>query len=201
MLKTKLQNFYKVISNEFWRIFQKRTKVEYIARKINPDYWEIKEDFDSNQVPADVLSDLRTKENSLSVWQCEPNREAAFLTAIAIVAPDSKDGSGLSTGATILLLKKSDLAKGGLEFKNEPGKSAFLEANSRHNDIVKLDITKLCHFAKIAWEIYLNGEEEKEYFIFSLEDLKQPILDYIKDGKIDKRKLSTRFKNSLNIKD
>lgn len=154
----------------------------YVARKIQVERWDATLYTSGNaDVRVDSLTGrcLETKEEQLSVWLCKNEKEDVAQIALALATNFTlkKD-----EGMYIVLLRKDVLEKEGFTFDNSEGNSKVADLNSRHFDIVDLDIPKLL---RIATEITRNVRQDSYLFPFTKREVAEILQRAIEDKRVD----------------
>ena len=128
----------------------------FLARKITRAKWNPKVELSASEIPADAVTvDLKTTENSLSVWRCgigrmEQVEEAALAIAAAGDRVDKLD---------IVWFTDDDLRADGQTLKDTKGKTPVTDLIDRHVDVSRLDYVRL---GKVARRV-VTAIEEKRY--------------------------------------
>ena len=122
----------------------------FLARKISRPKWNQHPDLAEGELRADaVTADLRTGDNTLSVWRCGDNeatekdvQEAALAMASIMDRADTID---------LAWLDKDELEQSGHIVRQTDGETNVTDLLSHHYDICALDYTRLGDIAsKIA---------------------------------------------------
>ena len=128
----------------------------FLARKISLSKWEkskwAENGFPDGEIPADTITaDLRTKDNTLSFWQCGEGEsgeldDAALALATAADRVDKID---------IVWVSEDDLSTDGQRSVRTEGRTHVTELIERHVDITSLDhvrLGRLAHRIAVAIE-------------------------------------------------
>jgi hypothetical protein len=116
-----------------------------LLRKITKPKWFDTPWLPAGEVPADALVDLRTQQNTLSVWRVDPG-EANLSAVIAALA--SNQTTRVDKFDYVLL--DDEVVTGlGIQCVKTEGDSPHLDANSTwHFDLVELTATKVVGLAR-----------------------------------------------------
>lgn len=152
----------------------------FLFRAVKKNRWDLEESSDwvaEGDVPADWITDLKTSNNTLSVWLVDDEKTnleriiAAFATTRDRIAQ-----------VEYILFDPKLLIPIDIEIQKIHGNSADEGANDFHHDLVKLSGTKLINLAKMIAE---NCEFVRVY----PKEVLQLIRASVDAGKIDKRGL------------
>ena len=117
-----------------------------LLRIISKQKWLAPPWLPSEELPADPLSDLRTSENSLSVWLVSD--EESLERVIASLAakrnkPDKFD---------YVLIDYDDVGELGITISQEAEETADPEIAPLHHDLVYLTVNTVTALAHLIWE-------------------------------------------------
>ena len=116
----------------------------FLARSITRSKWEAKNGLQPGEIPADAITgDLRTKENSLSFWLCEPNDQEE-LNDVALAISATRDSVAK---IELVWLEREELEASGQFFDETPGQTPVLDLVDRHLDLRRLDGERLGRLA------------------------------------------------------
>ena len=111
----------------------------FLARKITRAKW-VSADLDSGEVPADaVTADLRTKNNTLSFWQCGDGTEEELNEAVLALAAAGQRVENID----IVWLSHDELRADGQRLNITAGLTPVAELVERHVDLSFLDYVRL----------------------------------------------------------
>lgn len=115
-------------------------------------------------VPADPLGDLATTQNTLSVWQVEPDRSnlERVVRAVAI-------GKQKVADAGWVLFDSDLLEPLGIAVKDVPGATKDAHANQWHRDLVDLSGSKLVALARAIFDHGESGTITKKRMVDLIE--------------------------------
>ena len=128
----------------------------------------------SDDVPADSVGDIQTRDNLLSEWEVEEDRSNILRVVRAIAI-----GSDRIDDAGYVLFDSRRLADCGIELKVTEGSTADTNINSRHRDLV-LSRKKLVALAAL----FLRHGELGE--IMKLE-LQASVIEDIQNGELPEK--------------
>lgn len=167
----------------------------FLVRRIQVAKWQkILNSKNPNDSCADAITNcLRTKENTLSVWQIEDlgQLENAILALIT-----SSQQTNLST-LNIVIIDGDTLQNENLEIVESEGDTMAKFLRDTHRDIANLTYSRL---GKVK-DIILNclESESENYRIFTRKDLKLILQTAITEGKVDKDNLNQELLKDANI--
>ena len=106
---------------------------------------------------ADVLNDLRTKGNKLSVWHIDVDRSNLQQAIVALAA--NRD---YITNLDYVLLEESTLSALDIRIEDSPGETPDDGANNWHCEIVELSLEKLMQLVEVIKEADHERVTEKK---------------------------------------
>jgi hypothetical protein len=166
--------------------------VALLLRKIRKGRW-YKEHQPSwlctDDIPADPLGDLVTRENRLSLWYIDDDK-ANLQDVVAAMAANADNVSNFDYA----LLDLEAVLSLGLKVASTEGGSPNKDANSRwHRDVIELSSSKLGQLAKLFYQKGQRGRVQER-------KVRKMILTSLDRGdKIDKSKLSSSMIHSLRL--
>lgn len=120
-----------------------------ILRKVKKAFW-IKHSFDwleSNSTQADSLNDLRTSDNTLSVWQVDDDK-TNLERIIAALASNCDYISNFD----YILLDMKEIERYGFSIENTEGNSSDDDLNDKyHIDIKELSARKIYELSELIY--------------------------------------------------
>ncbi len=122
----------------------------FLARKISLAKWERPSGWPPGEIRSDAITaDLRTVDNSLSLWECGCANDAELDDVVLALA------SALDHVSTvdIVWFHKSELQSACLQYKKTDGNTNVTELKGKHIDVYELDYTRLgkvAHFIPAA---------------------------------------------------
>lgn len=127
-------------------------------------------------IPADAISDLRTKDNKLSVWAV--NSVAEIDDIVVALALGRDNVSKLS----LITIDDTNLPPMGISLDNEKGEAPGLceEILSKHHNLVELDYWRIGFFADYLLTL-VQADQLKTY---TRNDVKNLLTRYKDNGKI-----------------
>ena len=96
-----------------------------------------------------VTRDLRTDENALSVWCCDPALLATFDNVVIALASNREKVDRLD----IVILNADDLIQANLSILEKPGNTPADTLNSNHRDVAGFTLTSLVEFARLVHHV------------------------------------------------
>ncbi|MCY4209919.1 MAG: hypothetical protein OXE97_02540 [Gammaproteobacteria bacterium] len=127
----------------------------FLARKITRAKWESQHELSADEIPADAItSDLRTRGNSLSFWQCGIAERGQLDEAVLAIAA----GRDSVEKVEIIWLAEDELEADGQTLKNTEGRTPVTGLSRSHVDVCGLDYVRL---GKIAHGIVRALKEER----------------------------------------
>jgi hypothetical protein len=151
----------------------------YLARKIARAKWEPKGAFGPDAIRADALTGgcLRTRDDKLSVWECDGRRDDVLQVALALIAT----ADHVET-LHIVVVDEGELREQGLAVEQTDGLTPVGDLRSRHRDIVNLDMTRICKVAElIAGKV--RGQEDA-CFRFVRKELEEIVRRAVLQGRV-----------------
>ena len=137
-------------------------------------------------VPADILGDLFTEDNALSLWSIEDDVANLHLVLAALAA-----GRDRLANLDYVLFDMDLVDSLALDMKTSEGKTLLKEANSNwHRDLLRLSASGL---AGLAERIFQEGQTWR----VPQKDVKDILNVRIQDGSIDKASLSANLLEKL----
>lgn len=109
------------------------------AKWIAPNHWKV------GDIPADVLTDLRTSENGLSVWKIDADK--SNLDSAVIAAASNRDRLDKLDYA---IFDETVLSPLGIRCTKSDGNSPHQSANvTMHRDLTELTVEKVAGLAAV----------------------------------------------------
>ena len=159
-------------------------------RVINPAYWpdedEINNEIDINNLGANTITqELRTKDNTLSLWAVEDPQDVV----LAMISNASRIDD-------MCTLKIDDhiLSNSNLEVVNESANSRIKDLNDFHYNIKNLTYKKLADVSKVIIEA-LKKEENLE--IFTKNDIIIILKNAITNGRLTMKSLPKSIRQEI----
>lgn len=144
-------------------------------------------------VPGDTLSELKTKDNKLSVWLANTQEDIEDAVAALSLSRDNADR------LCLLLLDEKRLSEIDIEVKfDEEGdaQGASEEILKKHRNLIELDHKRLGLLAEYMIEQASDSNNRKTY----TESNVRSILEKYKDTKIESKKVKDNISKKLNWK-
>ena len=129
-----------------------------LARKITHAKWQPKSGISDGKISADAITaDLRTQDNSLSLWECgyattEDVEAVALTLAIA--------GNQIAK-IDIVWFSDDELRAGGVRISQTPGRTPIAEMSRRHYDAQNLDYEQLGYVADCVAKALSNDQYKR----------------------------------------
>lgn len=147
---------------------------------------ELTRDLPKGELPADILGDLKTKDNALSVWQVEANGSNLERVVAAILASKQTIQK-----FDYLLVEKQVVEESGFEIAQVKGRSPDEEAAKLwHFDIRRLSVSALGRLAGILYNSGHCGRKLES-------DLTSCLRDSISKGHVSPSELHQDMQNRL----
>jgi len=166
--------------------------MSYLVRKITRGKWLSDKTKDN---PFDISSDaitadLRSRGNTLSVWEVE--QEADIKEAVIALATA---GDRLDT-IDVVWIPKNELQEKQIECIDTPGNTPIKTLQNTHIDLSSMNYFKIGLFA----ESIINNIAAKRIKRYSAGDLKKLFKAAIQDGTLSKADLSEKIQETLEPK-
>lgn len=139
------------------------------------------------EVPADLLSDLNTRENSLSIYEIEDD-ESNVDRIIAAIASTRNQFAIIDYA----VFGSDIINKLNIQINSAIGATPDTEVNNLHKDLINLTASKLSDLAK---EILKKGQFNRR----GLKGVKTLIKDGLNNGNIEKTKINKGLMKKLKI--
>lgn len=143
----------------------------FYLRRIEPILWEGKQNLDAVSV-----SDLKTEDNDLSVWEINDMDELEEVgLTIAMTKSSLKDFN-------VVILEDKELTKLGLKITSQPGTSRFAEKNGSHKNI---SVPTFWEIGYLSEYIHNQLHDEKNFHYFAEPELKETLYKVAKNGSMN----------------
>ena len=164
--------------------------MSYFVRKFAKPKWTRTAINDNPfDIPSDVIcSDLKTADNTLSVWEIED--ETKLEDAVLAI---TSGGDRLDT-IDIIWIEKREIEMKGVSYKQSPGDTPIKQFVDTHVDLCQLSYYKIGLVAESISEKVARDVQIKRY---TQTDLKKIYKSAISNGIIDKDSLKSGISNSL----
>lgn len=162
----------------------------YLARKVTISKWKAREDLAEGEISADAITaDLRTKDNALSLWQCEfPSKEKSEDAILALAAAgDHLDKMDL------VWLTSDALHADSQQYVRTDGETLVADLAERHFDVKRLDYVRL---GKVA-NCVMGAIAEGKCCRFSKSSVKSLLLSAVRQNRIQLSSLKKGVKEEL----
>lgn len=143
---------------------------------------------------GDAISDLRTKENKLSVWKADSQKD---IDDAAVALALNRDNI---QKLSYVLLDEKELSKMEIEisYVNIPGDVACIKDKDllkKHRDLIDIDYWRLGFLAEYMQKLVIKNINVKT---FTVNDIKNLLFNYKKNDIIDTEKVKNSLKEQLN---
>lgn len=117
----------------------------YLARSASPQKWKSEKAALVGKVPADaVFADMRTTDNRLSFWVCDPTQEQSLVQTVLAVATAKDNVQRLD----LVWISEEELAKSDIATEATAGETPAKSLAKDHRDLIDLDLDKLYGLSK-----------------------------------------------------
>ncbi len=118
----------------------------FLARKITRAKWSPKKGISTKEISADAITaDLRTRDNNLSFWKCDPtSNESIENVALAIAATGERVDK-----VELVWISDDKLPDDCKTLKNTEGETPVTDLAKQHFDLCELDYVRLGKVAHI----------------------------------------------------
>jgi hypothetical protein len=129
--------------------------------------WEQDKDKKINDLSSDIITGcLRTKENTLSLWELSEETEVEIDKAILALSSNRDSVQRLD----YIIVPDEYLVKYSLKVKNSPGRSPYKDFNDRHFDIINVNYYLLGQVSSMILDIMNNEGKIKRVHQQKIED-------------------------------
>jgi|GEM_PF-960105 len=165
--------------------------MSFFIRKISRAKWETEGRFASGQIPADaVTADLRTRNNSMSLWHIDKPSNDNELCDIALAFVAAADRIETMDLAWV---DKEFFESNRIIIESSDGRTPVVSLRQYHADAINVDLTRLSAVATgIAAAIKIN-----QYKRFTKRELKKIIVDAIDKELISIDVLNQKVKEEI----
>lgn len=143
---------------------------------------------------GDAISDLRTRSNTISVWQTDDLTARNIDPIIAILAMNCDSLEKI----VYVVLEENELGRRGLILEKEHGICEPVNDQNlldRHFDICKVDYWHLGILAEYIYQLVAAGK----VYTVTLRDVKSKISDMIQNKQVSTDKLKDGIRRKLNM--
>jgi hypothetical protein len=134
--------------------------MRHYVRKITLSKWPKQSDvqaLDIHQLRADAIADVRTFNDSLSIWSVASDSESNINEAVLALATAS--GQSSFDKMDVAIFSADDLSQRGLLLENADGDTAVMELRKTHQNIVGLTYDSLTIVMNLISEITFNSRQ------------------------------------------
>lgn len=162
----------------------------YLARKVTLSKWEANEDLVEGEISADAITaDLRTRDNALSLWQCEsPSPEESEDAVLALAASGDRIDK-----MDIVWLTSDVLQADSQQYDQTDGRTQVADLAERHFDIKRLDYVRL---GKIAGRV-VEAIEQDQYCRFNKSSVRYLLLSAVRENRVGLDSFKEKVKKEL----
>ena len=162
----------------------------FLARKITRAKWKPKRELSEDEIPADAITgDLRTRDNSLSFWQCGSEGQVKLEEAALAIAAGRDSVDRLD----IVWLTDDELREDDQTLKNTEGRSPVIDLSRLHVDVCRLDYIRL---GKIAHRV-VRALDDNRYKRITKPRVKKLLTDAVGQGRIEIDDLEDKIKTEV----
>lgn len=112
----------------------------FLARMITRHKWQPKDGLAPDEIPADAITaDLRTKDNTLSFWQCGQATDLEVSDAVLAIAA----GRDRIQKLDIVWILTDEMKSDGQSIRSNRGRTPVAGLSERHVDVCDLDYRRL----------------------------------------------------------
>ena len=159
------------------------------VRKIEKAKWMQNNVLNGGSPSADaVTGSLRTRNNTLSVWQIETSDELEDAVTAFVC-----QGQHLDT-VDVVVFEESALLERHLKFQKEPADTPLKSFKDRHYDVCELDYDSLGQFSEVIVDSLRSKDTTKR---FTKGKLKELVKRAVADGKVALEKLNEKIASAV----
>jgi hypothetical protein len=130
----------------------------YLARKITRARWESREGFAAGEIPADaVTADLRTTDNTLSFWICEPPPDDGIRAVVLALAT----GADRIDRMDLVWAEDDAFRANGIALNPSEGRTPVASLRGQHVDLIRLDLGRLATVATLVAEALTRNQQRR----------------------------------------
>lgn len=156
----------------------------FLARSISLAKWNARENISADALPADAVTiDLRTKDNILSFWICNPTDENS-LQDVALAIASTRD---TVQRLDIVWLEERNVARMDVAINPTVGETPAKHLNKNHRDIVGIDLLRLVRLARSVGSAVGNQQTKR----FTAKEVEHLLLEAVKNGIVSAGDLRT----------
>lgn len=126
----------------------------FLARKVKLAKWAANPLLADGEISADaVTADLRTRQLSLSFWECGSGEESQLMDVVLALA----SGADQIETIDLVWLQEEDLRNDGHAVSRQEGRTAVADLASRHVEVGRLDYVRLGRVAALVVDAIDDG--------------------------------------------
>ena len=150
----------------------------FFLRAINRENWpEPEENATVHDLDADALNDLKTQENTMSVWCAEDEGD---LNSAIVAYLASMDKWVELEAVDFIAINAKDVEDAGLKYDKVPNFTYIKEYETKHRDLVAL---KYDSIEKIA-NIVIKSINEGRDYIIDKGQIRELFIEVVREGKL-----------------
>jgi hypothetical protein len=112
----------------------------FLARSVSAAKWKSRANIGPNEVPADgVGADLRSFDNALSFWLCDPEEQRSLEDVVLVLASTRDQVQRLD----LVWLSADEVAGMRIGLQATPGATPVSSLNHKHMDLTGIDLSRL----------------------------------------------------------
>ncbi len=157
-----------------------------IARNISRAKWTPSRPLNDDEIPADGLADLKTKDNCLSYWRCGDG-EPENIKNIALALASARERLAK---LDMVWLDESDVQSLDVEITQTEGKTPAAKHRDQHVDVGRLDLRRICNLAELTAEAI----GKKRFKRFGPKEIKTMLAKAVNSGEISLDELDEKLK-------
>lgn len=152
--------------------------MSFYLRAINRENWPEPEDNASvHDLVADALNDLKTQDNTLSVWCAETDEE---LDSAMVAYLASMDRWVELETVEFVAIKSEDISAAGIECDEVPNFTYISEYKEKHRDFVALKYDSIEQIANIVIRAINAGQD----YMIDQGRIKELFTEVVREGKL-----------------
>jgi hypothetical protein len=162
--------------------------VPFLLRTIRKSKWYNSEGTPwlvEGELQSDALDDLKTTDNTLSVWSVDDNKEKLERIVIAFAANRNSFAQ-----VDYALFDQQILADLNIKSKESPGDTPDEEANKWHIDLVELTASKRF---ELAMTIMIKGQKER----IPQKKIERGILEAVRSKQLNFNKMDANLQTKI----
>ena len=164
----------------------------FLARKVTRAKWERTSGLKPGEIPADAVTvDLRTRDNSLSLWRCGTGSEREVEDVLLALA----SGSERIEKMEIVWIDEQDLQSDGQSMADSTGLTPVKELVDRHVDLQHLDFERL---GKVA-RLFVSALHGERYRTATKRQIKDLLISAVNEGRVSADELKEKVRQQVQL--